>query len=279
METFWHFSRDGLRLRVVRWVTRGAVRGEVLLVHGHGEHAVRHGDTMEVLADEGWRVTGWDLRGHGRSSGRRGWMASYGQFLDDAREICRDYVFATVQGGRPVFLFGHSMGAQLALRLALDEPGRFTGIVASAPWLRLRVSLPAWKSALAAWAGRHAPWLTLSTGLKLKELTSEPQIRLPAAEAALLHRRMSARMFHELQAGAAHLLEHAGELSTPCLIIQGQDDPIMEPGAARDFAGALNGPSRLVVLPGVRHEPHNDPRRSEVLRIILDWFAELGERP
>lgn len=273
METFWHTARDGAKFRILQWSPQGSLRGHVLLLHGHGEHAIRHADCMNLLAASGWRVTGWDLRGHGRSSGRRGWIDSYEQLLEDTHEIVRQ-CRSEHDRDRPLILYGHSMGGQLALRLAIEEPDKFSGVITTAPWLRLRIRPPAWKRALAAWAAIHAPWLTMSTGIRHSQLTSSPQICLPAVEAALLHRRMSARMFDELEKGARYLLEHADQLTTPCLIVQGEDDPIMAPNAASQFAEATGDHCALVLLPGVRHEPHNDPCRNDVVCLVTDWLKE-----
>ena len=50
-------------------------RGQVLIVHGLGEHAARYDPVAAALNAEGWSVLGFDQRGHGRSSGRRGTLA------------------------------------------------------------------------------------------------------------------------------------------------------------------------------------------------------------
>ncbi|MEE8617491.1 MAG: alpha/beta fold hydrolase, partial [Roseateles sp.] len=64
---------DGLQLHLRHWpATAEPARGQVLLVHGLGEHIDRYAHVAAVLNAEGWDVHGWDHRGHGRSEGRRG---------------------------------------------------------------------------------------------------------------------------------------------------------------------------------------------------------------
>lgn len=271
MDCHWLKTPDGLRLRVLRWTPEQKPRCDVLLLHGHGEHAMRHHDGMLALAKAGYQVTGWDQRGHGCSTGRRGWIASYNDLLEDAHLVITNFIESARP--RPLYLFGHSMGGQLALHLALDQPEHFAGVVVSAPWLRLKIQPPRWKVLLARWAATRVPWLTLSTGVHRSQLSADPQISLPPGEARLLHRRMSARMFQLLSQGGSTVLDRADSLRSRCLVIQGEEDPIMDPAAAQEFARRAGKPCSLLMLPGVRHEPHNDPIRYDVTAQIIAWLA------
>ncbi|MEY3253227.1 MAG: hypothetical protein RL227_2200, partial [Pseudomonadota bacterium] len=70
-------TRDGTTLALSRWAAASgaAPRGQVLIVHGLGEHAARYAHVAAALNAEGWSVLGFDQRGHGRSTGRRGTLA------------------------------------------------------------------------------------------------------------------------------------------------------------------------------------------------------------
>src|SRR5688572_17539744 len=77
-------TTDGISLALHRWpAIAGASRGTVLLVHGLGEHCGRYEHVAARLTGRGWDVVGHDLRGHGKSGGKRGSIPRESAFLDD----------------------------------------------------------------------------------------------------------------------------------------------------------------------------------------------------
>ena len=63
-------TRDGLSAARPRRGRREPARGTIVLVHGLGEHVGRYAHVAAFLNARGWRVVGYDHRGHGRSDGR-----------------------------------------------------------------------------------------------------------------------------------------------------------------------------------------------------------------
>jgi alpha-beta hydrolase superfamily lysophospholipase len=85
----------------------------VCLVHGIGEHAGRYDRTGEVFKENEIAMVGMDLRGHGLSSGKRGHTSPRGRIFKDI-----DLLIEFMQGeypDLPIFLYGHSMGGNIAL--------------------------------------------------------------------------------------------------------------------------------------------------------------------
>ena len=64
-------SFDGTELYRCTDEAPGAALGRVLLLHGLGGHCRRFDAASAAMATAGWRVTRFDLRGHGRSGGAR----------------------------------------------------------------------------------------------------------------------------------------------------------------------------------------------------------------
>ena len=63
----------------------GPMRGVVMIVHGIGEHSGEYGHVVERLVPAGFAVYGFDLRGHGRSPGRRAFIRSWDDYRQDVR--------------------------------------------------------------------------------------------------------------------------------------------------------------------------------------------------
>src|SRR5262245_49384399 len=102
-------------------------RGEVVLVHGFGEHSGRYEALIAHLRDQGYAVTAYDHRGHGQSSGLYGHIDRFSQYEEDLGEIVsRTRARKTAEN---LFLIGHSMGGLVALRYLTKNGERITGAV------------------------------------------------------------------------------------------------------------------------------------------------------
>ena len=60
--------RDGIHVVMRHWPV-AEPRGQVLIVHGLGEHSGRWDHVAQFLSDRGLDVHAYDLRGHGLSGG------------------------------------------------------------------------------------------------------------------------------------------------------------------------------------------------------------------
>lgn len=259
----------GVRLHFRVAEVAAPIRADVLLTHGLGEHAGRYAHVAAALAERGVRVMAYDLRGHGRSSGRRGDVEKYEDLLDDLRAVSAQAPWS----GRPAFLFGHSLGGQITLRHLQRHRPPVAGAVVASPWLRLAFAPPRWKVALARAAMRIAPALTFSTGMRIERLSRDVEHVRGMADAHLMAHRISARMFFSVSAAGEEALRDAGEIAVPLLLLHGDSDPITHWRTTESLA-QVPGPAEksLKLYAGVLHEAHNDVGRDRVLRDVADWI-------
>jgi alpha-beta hydrolase superfamily lysophospholipase len=83
----------------------------IIATHGIGEHLGRHKYIPELFGHD-FNIFQYDLRGHGRSTGRRAWVQDFSLYMEDLREIVR-FLNEKYRMQRYV-LFGHSMGALIS---------------------------------------------------------------------------------------------------------------------------------------------------------------------
>src|SRR6266581_2818541 len=124
-----------------------APRATVLMLHGWFDHAGRWREIGEWLRDAGFSAYLLELRGHGRSGGRRGHLSRFSQLLGDLQAFRRAVRLRTQ---RPQALIGLSFGGLVALRYLETQPSDVVAAtVICSPWLGLAVQPPLWKIALA----------------------------------------------------------------------------------------------------------------------------------
>ncbi|PTT93233.1 alpha/beta hydrolase, partial [Pelomonas sp. HMWF004] len=189
---------DGLQLHTRHWPasTAAAPRGQLLLVHGLGEHSGRYAELAAALNAQGWDVHGWDHRGHGQSPGPRGDIPEPQALLRDTACV----IDGLRRPGTPLVLLGHSLGGLVAARFAAEalaaQPAAWSrplnGLVLSSPALDANLS-GLQKLALAV-AGTLAPGLAVGNGLKPEWICRDPAVVQAYTQDRLVHDRITARL-------------------------------------------------------------------------------------
>ncbi len=126
---------DGLSLYEQFWLPAGEPRATVVVVHGVIEHSGRYAKFAHELNCRGYAVDTMDLRGHGRSDGDRILVRRFDEYLDDVELLVARV--AKRQAGKPLFLFGHSMGGAVVALLAATRQPNVRGLILSAPAVQI----------------------------------------------------------------------------------------------------------------------------------------------
>ncbi|HZW83317.1 MAG TPA: alpha/beta hydrolase [Candidatus Deferrimicrobium sp.] len=270
-------SRDGMELLYRTWEPEGKqIRAVICLVHGLGEHCARYGHVAETFTREGFALSAFDHRGHGKSNGKRGDASSYQDFMEDI-EVALDRI-TKVYPGLPVFLYGHSLGGNLVLNYVLRHRPSLAGVVVTGPWLKLGSEPPKYLLKLAGVMNRIWPSMTISNGLDTKKLTRNSEVCNSYTADPLVHSKISVRMFFALRQAGEWALENAAIFSLPLLLMHGENDPITSPKASQEFAGKVKEDCTFKLWPGAYHEVHNETNWEEVVQYMVAWIKKTIER-
>ena len=271
----WRTGAGGRRLLVRHWAPAGGVEpwAGMLLVHGLAEHSGRYEHVGGWLAEAGIDVRAIDLRGCGLSEGARGDVVRWTDLEDDvATGLDEPWPV-----GRPVVLYGHSMGGLIALGGTLDGRLRPDRLVLSAPGLdssegrALRVA--------ATVGGWILPGVRLSGGGGRGVLSRDPAVERRFGRDPLRLRAVTLRFAAAAFAAQARVRREVpalAELGIPTLVLHGDGDRRVPPSAS-EALGRLPAVTR-VVHPGLRHELHNEPEGRDVVASIVDWLRAAPER-
>jgi lysophospholipase len=270
---------NGPRLAVEIFAPAKETRAAILLSHGYAEHSGRYTRVIEAWTQRGLLVATYDLRGHGRSEGRRGHVESFADYLDDLNAILGELERHDrwPAGTKPV-LFGHSLGGLISASVAAEAPERFAGLAMTSPFFGLARAVPKVK----AWAGRVMsrilPTLSHPSGLTGAELTHDAEIAAHYDEDPFHFSHVTARWFTEIEAAQTGLLARATRLTLPMLCLAAGDDRVAStPATERLFARAASRDKELIVLPRLYHEVLNELDRDRHIAAlserIVRWTA------
>ena len=255
---------DGGAQLIRRWDPAGPVWADLVLVHGLGEHTGRYGRTGSLLAEAGIRVRGFDLLGHGASSGGRADVARWSLFLDQVEGSLE----AVRTEGRPLVLLGHSVGGLIALDYALAERPQPDLLVLSAP--ALGGGKP-WQRGLVPFLARLFPTLRMPNPVPEAQLCSDPGVGEAYLADPLVVTKTSLRLGAGILATQNRALAALPMLSLPTLVMHGGDDRIIPTVASLPLASLPSVERR--VFPGLRHEIFNEPVGPGVVQEMIEWIG------
>jgi alpha-beta hydrolase superfamily lysophospholipase len=254
-----------LTLYYQSWHPPTRPRSIVTIVHGLGSHSGWFANMVRCLVENGHAVYGFDLRGHGRSAGQRGYISSWQEFREDLRAVRQ--LIALKEADVPCFLLGHCLGGTIVLDYALHYPASIHGAIAMAPALG-DVGISPVRLGLGYILSAVYPRFTLDTGIGLTVGARDLELLNAYDRDPLRHSQGTARLTVDW------IESHISELQIPLLILHGDADRVAFPETSRRLYERANiADKELHEYPGLYHELHNDFDCDRVLADLVAWLS------
>lgn len=261
----------GTRLYWQSWISTDQPRCALILVHGFGEHGGRYPYLVEHLCAANIAVFSFDLRGHGKSDGRRGHINSMEDYRGDIAAFTAK--IESQYPGLPKFIYGHSMGSLLVLDFVLRHPEGLAGTIISGAGLEPAGVATAPVVFLARLLSVIWPVFPIKLPVDASALMRD-EYEIEAYENdPLVHNVSSARMANELLNAIDWIKDNPQALQIPILMVHGEADRVNLPSGSRDFISGVVFPDKeLRLYPNGYHEMHNDFNRETVFTDITGWL-------
>ena len=299
---------DRLQLSYAKLLTPKA-KGVVVISNGRTETYLKYKELAFDLARTGYSVYIHDHRGQGMSprlqpdpgEHDKGHVDQFDDYVEDMRA----FVLKVVRPEQPpqvkFFLLGHSMGGGIATRYLQKYPDTFAAAALSSPMLEpnAKIFVSAQSS---CWWFKNTSWLcpTCYAGFLSKPYQQtagtkkdythsderwEEVLRVFATNPSAKLGGPTRRWAAEACASSNPMLEQAGDVRTPVLLLQAGDDQAVVPDAQNAFCEKLkaatgktcNGPGGgPLKIPDAAHELfiEADQYRVPALTAILDFFSK-----
>ena len=263
----------GLQLFSQSWrPTSEQPRATVVVVHGLRDHGSRYAELAAHLVGQGFAVYAFDLRGHGHSEGVRvqvdafeDYLVDLGRFVERVRQR---------EPGRPVFLFGHSMGGAIVTLFTLEKKPDVQGLVLSAPALKPGKDVSKALIATTKVLGGLMPNLDV---LKLdpKQFSRDPAVvKENETDPLIFQEAGPARTASQLLSALNTISERMEELTTPVLVMHGTADTITDPDGSRALAQRAQATDKTLKLyDGLFHDLLHEPEKAQVLGDVSAWLT------
>ncbi len=265
-------ASDGVQLYWQAWEPDGGIKATVCMVHGLGEYASRYAHVAQAFVARGIAFHAIDLRGHGKSGGKRGHTPSLDQWLNDVQLL-----LDRANADRPRFLYGHSLGGAIVLYFCLQSVVSLAGVIASGPSLRRSFEVPAIKIFLGKAMSNLWPSFSQHSNLDSEAISRDRSVVQAYIDDPLVHDWASARLFVEATRAGEESLARAAEFNLPLLLVCGQEDALVDVKACEEFfERAASDDKAIRILPGLYHEVHNEPEKTSVIEEVVQWVNQRG---
>ena len=243
----------------------------LLVVHGLAEHSGRYANVVNYFVPRGYAVYSFDLRGHGKSEGKRGYVEHFSYYLDDLKAYY-DIVRQENKNAK-IFMVGHSIGSTIATAFAINHPRELDGLILSAVVLKAGESVTGLTILMAKVLSFLLPKMGVSP-IDASTISRDKAVVDAYVNDPLVYRgKISARLGTELLNEMKRLLSIISELSLPILIMNGTADRLSNPASSKMlFEGVSSKDKTLKLYQDFYHEIFNEPERQQVFQDMENWL-------
>lgn len=262
---------DGTELFYQTWEPVNSC-GTIVVTHGLAEHSECYQRLVDGLATHGWTFCAWDLRGHGKSEGKRGAVKKFDDYSQDLKLLVELLMKSNLP--KPFFLLGHSMGGLVTINtiLKFGDLG-CAAVTLSSPLLGIALPVPAIKDMAARFLNSWIPSMTLNNEVIYENLTRDEAVYKTYDRDPLRHDRISLALYLGMIDTFNSALLNASKIKIPMLMQLAGEDKITSRKAAERFFERVGSQRKdLKVYKGYYHEIFNDLGRETVYNDLNNFL-------
>lgn len=245
-------------------------KASILINHGFAEHLGRYDYVAKELNKNGYNVYRYDLRGHGKSGKIKGSIESYGEFVDD----CKDMVDLIASSGKEeIYMLGHSMGGLVSFLYGIQYRDRLSGQILSGPAVGQLPSASGIKSTLFK-IGNVFLKNTMIKNPVSQDICSDPEVVKDYMKDPQVLKEATLNFYVEfLVNGTSYALDHMEDYEYPCIIVQGEEDKIVPKSIAENLYKKISSEDKeLKIYKDLYHEILNEKSKDIIIGDIIAWL-------
>lgn len=275
-ETFFK-GYDQTKLFLQTW-QHSQARATILITHGQAEHSDCYLRLVNGLEKHlKLNFVAWDLRGHGRSDGRRGYAKDFDEYVLDYSCFTEEVFKLDFVKNKPLITLGHSMGGLIQTCALIEKNySQFAAQILSSPLFGLSIPVPVWKETAASVLQQFLPQITLSNEINYELLSRDLNIIKEYEKDTYRHSKISSGVFLGIKRELEKIQSRLEHITLPTFMSISDDDPIVSTKEAIQFFNELNSKNKVLkVIAEAKHELYNDTCREEVFKALAEFCQQF----
>lgn len=242
-------------------------RAIILIVHGIAEHSKRYEYVKNKFLIENYGVYRFDLRGHGKSEGKRGYVHSFKDFIKDVDTIVD--LIKSENPDLPLYILGHSMGGFITACYGIAHGDKINGeILSGAATGKVKLSLKLKSIRFPYILQGRVP------NNLYNFISKNPKVVENYIKDKLVLKYTTARLNLQIvDKGVKWIKNNIKSYKLPCLILHGQDDHIVSSSCSTNFYNNIESKDKEIkIYKGLYHEILNEDCKDHILNDIFCWL-------
>lgn len=262
---------DGAEIFYRKLNPKAKPKAAVVLIHGFGDHSGGLQNLTTSLVKNKYLVYAIDLRGHGKSSGQRGFIRNWNEFREDLNVLLK--LVGAEDPELPLFMIGHSMGGVITLDYSLISPEGIDGVVAISPGISYEPT-PIERFGVLV-MGRLKPDLKIIKSGNFQLEAKDPAIQAKHNPEGLRHNTATPGLGRGLLYASKRVIKNAASINMPLLLQYGLADKITPPKKLNQFFNQVGSKDKQVIeYPNARHRPFDEAGKEKFLADLINWLDQ-----
>jgi acylglycerol lipase len=233
----------------------------LIVTHGLGEHLGRHEFFLKLFS-QNFNIAIYDLRGHGRSGGKRGWVENFSHFAQDLDAVIH-YLKKNFNLENYI-LFGHSMGGLIVSDYmqnhakddlypekvflsspAVAAPGLMGPVFSNSPRFLLDLLT-------------KLPTIPVAKVLDLRKLSHDARVYESYIKDEYTQLKIHTKLYLEVTKASREIFSRPLRIKCPLFCAIGTEDVLVHPKIMIKYFSEIEKNAQLKVIEGGYHELHNE---------------------
>lgn len=264
--------RDNTRLYLRRDIPDKPV-ANIIINHGFAEHLNRYDYVTKVLNTANFGVYRYDLRGHGRTESKKGYIEDFMDFVCDADEVVS--LAKEEYPNLPLFMLGHSMGGFITLLYGIKEPDKLQGQIFSGAAVRRLPMVNGIKGDIIKLLSNIVPNMNIKNNLT-KDICSVKEVVESYENDPLVLKEAKLKFHVEfLIRGTEWIEKNIEKYKYPCLVTHGEKDRIVPKETSIYLYNKISSKDKEIkIYDNLFHEILNEKEKDIILSDMINWVYE-----
>lgn len=257
----------------------GTPKGHIILFHRGHEHSGRMSHLVDELDLPDYSFFAWDARGHGRSSGQRGYSPSIGTSVRDVQTFFNHVSSTHEVRPEDTIVIAQSVGAVLVAAWAHDYAPNIRAMILASPAFKVKLYVPFARTLLKLASALRGEFF-VNSYVKAKFLTHDPERIASYDTDPLITREIAVNILLGLYEMSDRIVADAAAITIPTQLLISGNDWVVSAGAQQEFYEKLGTSIKEQhLLPGFYHDTLGERDRGDVTKKARDFILARFSKP
>lgn len=260
-----------INLQTYKYPAQGELRGIVYLLHGLYEHSNSNANVARILSEQGFEVLSFDLRGHGKSEGIRGFLENRQIITEDINNFIKLTETEYADKTPNKYALGYSFGGLFANLIAMERKDYFSGLVLLAPAFHTDDNKYSFSIKIAKILNSIYPTLPL-VDIKAK-IDDQAIVKYINSDPFIYKGKLRVGTGMTIMDSVKYSNENYQKVSTPVYLLHGRNDTIVNySGASNYFEKIPVKDKTFLLLDDMHHHFIRTPEINSYVKDIAFWM-------